>query len=82
MGTIQAHQNMIFQKANTNVLWVVAGYIRLILGRLSKETTFEENRLWKREKGQPQLLPGLLSVFSRQCYFTSLEPSGYQPGDL
>lgn len=45
MGIIQAHQNMIFQKANTNVLWVVASHIRLVIsGTESKETSFEENR--------------------------------------
>lgn len=45
MGIIQAHQNMIFQKANTNVLWVVASHIR----HRSKETSFKENRFETRK---------------------------------
>lgn len=45
MGTIQAHQNMVFQKADTNYFGWLLVIRRLLSGREGKEATFEESRL-------------------------------------
>lgn len=82
MGVIQAHQNMIFQKANTNVLWVVASHIRLVISGINPRKLALRKTGLNQEKGQFQLPPELLSMFSRQHYFMSLESSGYQSMDL